>query len=176
MRRFLLILFAAASLAVPAAASAAPRFALWDLQTDLAAASRNAFGDVQAKPRAAVARHGTAIECAAWCRFGKGWLAFHAAPRVGAGDVATAAVGYSKKLGWHVRLTLKPSARRKWDRFAAVLRAGYRQRGVPDVLVVAAGERVVAAPFADQVHATSGVLTLTGFSKASAQALAAAVG
>jgi hypothetical protein len=169
------VLLALAALALPAAASAAtPRFAVYVLQTDLSHASRNTYGDVQVKPRAAVAGKGTVVECADWCRFGAGWLAFKpAAARLGSPDVSTAAVRYTKHKGWTVRLTLTRPAASKWTRLGRQLRTGEKLRGVPDVLVVVAGGQVAASPYASQVSAAGGVLTLTGFSRASAKALAA---
>src|SRR6059058_5423413 len=104
--RYLAIILTALALA-PSAAAATPSFTLWDLQTDLAHASRNAFGDVQVKPRAAVAPHGIPVRCAAWCRFGSGWLAFRADPHLKSADVAAAAVRYTRRLGWTVQLTLR---------------------------------------------------------------------
>lgn len=168
------LFLAVVALAVPAAASAAtPRFALYDLQSDLAHASRNGFGDVEVKPRTALAGKGTLVRCGTWCRFGAGWLAFRGGARLAAGDVSAAAVRYTKHKGWTVRLTLSPGAAAKWTRLAATLKAGAKLRGVPDVLVVVAGGEVAAAPYATQVTAAGGVLTLTGFSRASAKALAA---
>ena len=167
------VLLALAALTLPAAASAAtPRFAVYVLQTDLAHASRNTYGDVQVKPRAAVAGKGTVVECADWCRFGAGWLAFHGGARLAAGEVSAATARYTKHKGWTVALTLSPGAAAKWTRLAATLKAGAKLRGVPDVLVVVAGGQVAAAPYATQVTAAGGVLTLTGFSRASAKALA----
>ena len=168
--RQLAILVAALALA-PSAAAAKPSFKLWDLQTDLAHASRNSFGDVQVKPRAEIAPHGVPVRCAAWCRFGVGWIAFRADPHLRSADVEAAAVDYSKRLGWTVRLTLRPSAVARWNAFDRGLRLGAKQRGVADVLVVTVGDQIAAAPLADQIRAGKGVVTLTGFSRASAKAL-----
>jgi hypothetical protein len=166
------VLVAVLALAAPAAASAGtPRFALYDLQSDLAHASRNPYGDVAVKPRAALAGKGTLVRCATWCRFGAGWLAFKPGARLVPADVSAAAVRYTKHKGWVVRLTLARPALSKWTHLAQSLRAGAKLRGVPDVLVVVAGGQVAAAPFSTQVSATGGVLTLTGFSRASAKAL-----
>jgi hypothetical protein len=161
---------AALSLAGPAAA-AAPRFAVYDLQHDLAHASRNAFGDVAARPSGALAGHGTLVRCGGWCRFGDGWLAFAGRPRLGAVDVASVRAGFSRRLGWSVRVRLSPAGRREWTGFAAAARVAARRHGVPDVLVVVAGGQVAAAPLSSQVFAADGVLTLTGFSGAAARAL-----
>jgi hypothetical protein len=167
----LLALFAA--VAVPAASASTPRFAVYVLQSDLAGVSHNMYGDVQVKPQAAVAGKGTIVRCATWCRFGSGWLAFKgSAARLAPADASAAAVRYTKRKGWTVQLTLTHAAATKWTRLARQLKAGAKSRGVPAVLVVVAGGQVAAAPFASQVSATGGVLTLTGFSRASARALA----
>lgn len=172
MRR-LVLLACLAALALPGAAAAGtPRFALWDLQTDLAHASRNVYGDVQVKPRAAVAGHGTAVECGPSCRFGAGWLAFSARPRLSARDVSSATAGYSSRKGWFVRLTLRPAATAAWARFAKNVAHGAKLRGVPDVLIVVADGTIAASPLATQVSTARGTLTLTGFSRASAKLLA----
>jgi hypothetical protein len=172
--RVLSVLLATLALAGPAAAST-PRFGLWDLQVDLAHASRNAYGDVAAKPRAALSGKGTLVRCGTWCRLGPGWLAFHAKPRLAAADVRAAQVVYSKRLGWTVRATLTRAGLVGWTAFEreAALRA--RQRGVPDVLVVAAGSDVAATPLVSAVAASHGELVVTGFSRASAKAFAAAI-
>jgi hypothetical protein len=104
---------------MPAAAVAAvPRFALWDLQSDLANASRNEYGDVAVKPLAAVRGHGTVVRCATSCRFGSGWLAFAKPSRLRAGDVGSASVRYTRRLGWTVRVALRPAAQARWTAFA----------------------------------------------------------
>ena len=175
MRRLALPLVVLA-LAAPASAAAAPRFALWDLQTDLSTASRNVYGDVDVKPLGAVATRGTAVRCGAWCRFGSGWLAFRTAPRLDAADVAGARVAYARRKGWFVDLTLRPAAAPRWAAFAAHVRNGTKLRGVPDVLVVVAGGQIAASPLATQVTSARGVVTLTGFSRAGATALARLLG
>src|SRR4051794_31890582 len=155
------------------AAVAAPRFALWDLQSDLAHASRNPYGDVAVKPLAAVRGKGTLVRCATWCRFGDGWLAFSQEPRLSAADVAGATVRYTRRQGWTVRLALRSSARTRWSAFARNVTSQAKLRGVPDVLVVVAGGQIAASPLATQVSSSSaGVVTLTGFSRASARTLA----
>lgn len=167
--RYLAVAAAALLLAGPAAAGSG--FALYDLQTDLARASRNVYGDVQAKPHAALAGHGTLARCAAWCRFGAGWLAFRTEPRLQAADVSAAAMRFTKRKGWVVELSLRPIAQRRWAAFAQRLRAAAAERGVPDVLVVVAAGQVAAAPYSSQVGFAHGRVTLTGFSRASADAL-----
>jgi hypothetical protein len=153
-----------------AALALSPPFGIWDLQRDLAPTSRNGYGDVQPKPRAAL-RGKTFVRCGTWCRFGAGWLAFRTAPALGRGDVASATSGYSKRLGWHVRLELTSSGRRRWEAFVRRVRL----RGLPDVLVVAAGGEVAAAPLATEVSGLHGTVTLTDFTKASARAVVTAL-
>jgi hypothetical protein len=173
MRRLVLLLCLAA-LAVPAAAgAAAPGFGLWDLQTDLSHVSRNVYGDVDVKPLHALAGKGTAVHCAAWCRFGSGWLAFSKRSRLAATDVASAKFAYSKHKGWFVQLTLRPSAVTRWRAFVRNVSLGAKQRGVPDVIVVAAGGQIAAAPLSTQITSSGSVVTVPGFSRASAKALAA---
>jgi hypothetical protein len=169
--RLFAVALAFLTLAGPAAA-AGPQFGLYDLHTDLAGASRNTYGDVQVKPRAALAGKGTLALCGASCRFGAGWLAFRATPHLAAADVSAAQASYSRRLGWHVALTLRPAAQRRWAVFAARIAVGGKSRGVPDVLVVVANGTIAASPLASQVSARHGILTLTGFSRASARAVA----
>ena len=173
--RLLTVLVCALALAAPAAA-ATPPFGVFDLQTDLAAASRNAYGDVAAKPRAAVAGHGLVVHCGSDCRFGRGWLAFAVRPALTGADVTAARVRFSKRTGWTVALSLRPAAQARWAAFARRVAFAGRHRGVPDVLVVVARGEVVAAPLSTEVAASPGGVTLSGFSRASARALASAVG
>lgn len=159
------------------AAAAAPRFALWDLQSDLAHVSRNPYGDVAVKPLAAVRGKGVLVRCGTWCRFGDGWLAFSQEPRLATRDIAGATVRYSKRQGWTVRLSLRSSSRTRWSTFARNATSQATLKGVPDVLVVVAGGQVAASPLATQVSSSpGGVVTLTGFSQASATALAKLLG
>jgi hypothetical protein len=163
--------------AAPAAA-AAPRFALWDLQSDLSRASRNEYGDVAVKPAAALShvRGATLVRCATWCRFGRGWLAFAAPTHLSAADVSAASVRYTRRQGWTVRLSLRPAARARWAGFSGNLLHQAKLHGVPDVLVVVAAGQVAASPLATQVSSSGGVVTLTGFSRASARQVAKSLG
>jgi hypothetical protein len=153
-----------------AALALSPPFGIWDLQRDLAPPSRNVYGDVQPKPRAALPA-AMLVRCGTWCRFGAGWLAFRRPPALAGGDVATATSMDSKELGWHVRLELTPSGRRHWQAFVQRVRL----RGLPDVLVVAVRGEIAAVPLASQVTGLHGTVTLTGFTQASAKATAAAL-
>lgn len=159
-------------LAASLAAASAPVFGLWSLQADLANASKNTYGDVAVRPRAALAGTGTVVRCGASCRFGSGWLAFAKPSRLSARDVATASAAFTKRDGWSVRLELTAGGRGRWDTFVRQLRRNARARGVPDVLVVAGAGQVAAQPLATQVASKGGVVTLTGFSKAGALKLA----
>jgi hypothetical protein len=47
---------------------------------------------------------------------------------------------------------------------------------MPDVLVVAAGGQIAALPLATQISTAQGVVTLTGFSRASARQVAKSLG
>jgi hypothetical protein len=161
-------------LAGPAAA-ATPRFALFDLQSDLAHASRNPYGDVAVQPLSRLEGKGTLVRCATWCRFGSGWLAFAQPPRLSAADVAGATVRYTRRQGWTVRLSLRAAAQGRWTAFSRNVLAQAKLHGVPDVLVVVAGGEVAASPLATQVTSSKGVVTLTGFTQASAKALQKAV-
>jgi hypothetical protein len=172
--RLLTVLLCALALAGPAAA-AAPPFGVFDLQSDLAAVSHNTYGDVAVKPRAAVTGHGVLAHCGAWCRFGSGWLAFGVKPALGAADVTAARVQFSKRTGWTVALSLRPAAQARWAAFARRVAFAGRHRGVPDVLVVVAGGEIAAAPLATEVATTHGGVTLSGFSRASARAVASAL-
>ena len=169
MRTFVVLLTVLA-FAAPAAA-ATPRFALFDLESDLAPISRNPFGDIQVKPRVAIDGQGTLVRCATRCRFGNGWLAFRADPHLRIGDVTAATSGYSRKKGWTVQLTLRPAAVGRWTAFAKQMAADAKKRGVPDVLVVVAGGQISGALYSTQISAAHGQLTLAGLSRASATAV-----
>lgn len=176
--RYLAAVVGALLLNAAPATAAVPRFALWDLQSDLAHASRNAFGDVAVKPLAAVRGRGTLVRCATWCRFGDGWLAFAKPSRLAPADVASASMRYTRSQGWTVRLTLRPAARAGWVALSRSLSDEAKLKGVPDVLVVVAAGQVAASPLATQVTFSprAGVVTLTGFSRASARQVAKSLG
>jgi len=159
-----------------AALALSPPFGVWDLQADLAKVSHNAFGDVAVKPRGAVAGHGSVVRCGAWCRFGDGWLALSAPPALGRTDVSRAAARFDRKKGWMVELNLTGRGWTRWQSFARRADRNGRNRGVPDVLVVATSGQVAGTPLASQVVAAQGSVTLTGFTRASARAVAQALG
>lgn len=170
----MVVTLAALSLAGPAAA-ATPSFGIFDLQSGLAAVSHNAYGDVAAKPRAAVEGHGLLARCGSSCRFGSGWLAFGVQPALTRADVTAARAQFSKRTGWTVALSLRPAAQDRWAAFARRVAFAGRHRGVPDVLVVVARGEIAAAPLSTEVNAAHGGVTLSGFSRASARALVSAL-
>src|SRR3954451_316735 len=176
--RYLAVVVVAMLLTAAPAAAAVPHFGLWNLQTDLANASRNEYGDVTVKPAAALARVRGAelVRCGTSCRFGSGWLAFSKPSHLRAGDVSAAAARYTRKLGWTVRLTLRPAAAVRWTAFSRNLHAQAKLHGVPDVLVVVTAGAIAAAPFSTQVQSSKGVVTPTGFSQASARQVAKSLG
>jgi hypothetical protein len=165
-----LAIVAAALVAAPWAAAATPRFTLLDLH-DLAHASRNEYGDVQptkARPEAAIV-----VRCGSGCRFGAGWLGFRHGVGPTRADVrrASAAPG---RIGWSVRLTLTPRGRSRWQALAHLASRRAKHAGVPDVLPVAVGGRIVAAPLANEVRLAGRVLDLPGFSRSDARLAARA--
>jgi hypothetical protein len=165
--RNLAALVVALVVAAPAAA-ASPRFALLDLH-DLAHASKNAYGDVhptKTRPRAALV-----VRCASGCRFGAGWLGFARGVGPVAGDVRSASATRGR-FGWSVRLTLSPRGRSRWQAFARLARRHEQHAGVPDVLAVAVGGRIVAASYANDVGLAGRVLELPGFSRSEAKSVA----
>jgi hypothetical protein len=172
--RLIVVILAALSLAGPATA-ATPSFGVFDLQTDLAAASHNAYGDVAVKPRAAVEGHGVLAHCGSSCRFGSGWLAFGVRPALTRADVTAARAQFSKRAGWTVALSLRPAAQSRWAAFARRVAFAGKHRGVPDVLIVVARGEIAAAPLSTEVTAAHGGVTLSGFSRGSAKALASAL-
>ena len=159
-----------------AALALSPPFAVWDLQADLAKVSHNAFGDVAVRPHAAVAGHGSVVRCGAWCRFGDGWLAFAARPALGRADVSRATPRLDRGKGWTVELRLTRAGWARWQTFSRRAERRGARRGVPDVLIVTTSGQVAATPIASQVSAARGSVTLTGFTRASARAVARAVG
>src|SRR5690242_20362691 len=165
--RYLAVVVLALALAAPAAA-AVPRFGLFDLH-DLAKSSRNEFGDVKVAARQPSA--GFAVRCAAGCRFGSGWLAFtHAVgPDLGQVRSASAAAG---RIGWSLRLALNARGQSAWLAYQRVANRRDRNTGVPDVVTVVAGGRILGAAYAEQVRLRKGVLDLPGFTRANARAAA----
>jgi hypothetical protein len=176
--RILAVLAVALSLAGPAAA-AVPRFGVFDLDTDLARASLNTYGDVRVASRqAALARRApgaTIVRCGRDCRLGAGWLAFAKGPNLGAGDVAAAAARRVGGTLWKLRVTLTGRGSARWAAFSRRAAARARARGLPDVFAVVVQGSVVATPFASDARHTAGTLELRGFSRAAAEQAARAL-
>ena len=153
------------------ASAGAPRFALFDVHTDLAPASHNSFGDVKVwKRRAALAgraRGAALVRCGGACTFGPGWLAFSRRPALSAGDVA-AAKPRRAKLGWGIVLTLTPHGWSSWQRFSRQASLSGATRGVPDALAVVLDGDIVAQPLANQVRRGKTTVEIPGFSRANA--------
>jgi hypothetical protein len=153
------------------ASAGTPRFALFDVHTDLAHASHNAFGDVKIwKRQAALASraHGaTLVRCGGACTFGAGWLAFSRRPALSAGEVA-GAKAHRTKVGWSVVLTLTPHGWSSWKRFSRQASLSGATRGVPDALALVLEGNIVAQPLASQVLRAKTTVVIPGFSRANA--------
>jgi hypothetical protein len=153
------------------AAAGTPRFALFDVHTDLAQASHNAFGDVKIwKRQAALVRRAegaSVVRCGGDCTFGAGWLAFTGAPALSAGDVA-AAKAHRTKVGWSVALTLTTRAAASWTRFARRASLSSATRGVPDALALVLDGTIVAQPLASQVRQSKTAVQIPGLSRGNA--------
>jgi hypothetical protein len=161
------------SLVLTAGASAAtPRFALFDLRSDLAAASHNEFGDLKVwKDKAGlVSRAGgsTLVWCGTGCSLGAGWLAFARPAALVPADVASAATQHSKKLGWAVALTLTPRGHAHWRAFSRRAAASAARNGLPDALVLVLNGTIVAQPVANRLVAGTRTLVIPGLSRANA--------
>jgi len=167
----------AVSAAVLTLAAPTPRFAVYDLQADLAAASHNEFGDLRVwKQRAALAARApgaTLVHCAAGCRFGDGWLAFAKPPALVANDVAAAKAHRVRGPYWAVTLRMTPRGEGVWTAFARLAAERRARRGLPDVLVVVVNGAVLAQPYADQIG-SKGTLTVGGLTRSAAAVLVAA--
>ncbi len=158
------------------AAAGPPGFALFDVHSDLAAASHNAFGDVKVwKRQAALASraHGaTLVRCGSDCTFGPGWLAFSRPPTLSAADVLSAKARRST-FGWGVVVTLTSRGKTSLARFHRRASLSGKTRGVPDALVLVLDGTIVAQPLANQIvtnQIATGkpTLELPGFSRANA--------
>ncbi len=152
------------------ASAATPRFAVFDVRTDLAAPSHNVYGDVKVwKVRAALARRAagaTLVRCGPDCTFGSGWLAFSRSPGLGPTGIS-AAKARRTKFGWAVVLTLTPRGADGWRRFSRQAVLSGKTRGVPDPLVLVLDGTIVAQPLANQVAGTA-ALVVPGLSRANA--------
>jgi hypothetical protein len=172
MRLMLLTAVVLGALAVAGGASAGtPSFALFDVHTDLAHASHNAFGDLKIwKREAALAKRATGatiVHCGGSCTFGSGWLAFAAAPALSARDVSSAKA-HRTRVGWSIVLTLTPRGWSSWKVFSRRASLSGATRGVPDALVLVLGGEIVAQPLTDQVLHGKTTLAIPGLSRANA--------
>jgi hypothetical protein len=151
--------------------AATPAFALFDVHTDLANASHNAFGDVKIwKRKTALASrvHGaTLVHCGGACTFGEGWLAFTASPALLAADVV-AAKAYRTKVGWSVVVTLTPHGQSSWKIFNRRASLSGATRGVPDALAIVLNGDIVAQPLTNQLRHGKTSVELPGLSRANA--------
>jgi hypothetical protein len=173
MRLSLLLPAAAlAALALAGGASAAtPRFALFNVHSDLAAASHNSFGDVKIwKRESALASRtdgATLVRCGGDCTFGAGWLAFSKKPALSAGDVVSAKT-HRTKSGWSVVLGLNAHGTAAVEAFKRMTALSAKTRGVPDALVLVLDGTIVAQPLADQIHPGKTTVEIPGFSRGNA--------
>jgi hypothetical protein len=173
MRFFPLVLVAALGALVLAggASAAAPRFALFDVHTDLAHASHNTFGDVKVWKRQAAlesrARGATIVHCGSACTFGAGWLAFSAAPALSARDVVSAKA-YRTTVGWSIVAILTPRGVSRWKSFSHRAALSGATRGVPDALVIVLDGDIVAQPLTDQLRRGKTSVEIPGLSRANA--------
>jgi hypothetical protein len=153
------------------ASASTPRFALFDVHTDLAQASHNVFGDVKIwKRQAALASRvngATLVHCGGACTFGAGWLAFANSPGLSAADV-TGAKAYRTKVGWSVVVTLTPRGVSHWNAFSRRASRSGAKRGVPDALVLVLDGDVVAQPLTDQLRHGKTSVEIPGLSRANA--------
>jgi hypothetical protein len=180
LSRLLLVTCLGALVLAGGASAATPHFALFDVHTDLAHASHNAFGDVKIWKRQAAlasrARGATLVHCGGDCTFGPGWLAFSASPALSAGAV-TAAKTRRTKVGWSVVLTLTPHGSSGWESFSRRASLSSATRGVPDALVLVLNGDIVAQPLVSQVSKQpvskrSTTIEIPGLSRANARRVA----
>jgi hypothetical protein len=153
------------------ASAGTPRFALFDIDTDLAGPSHNTYGDVKVwKRQAALAgrtRGAALVRCASDCTFGPGWLAFSRAPALSAGDVVAAKARRSKQ-GWGVVLTLSPRGWASWKGFSRRAWLSGNTHGVPDALVLVLNGTIVAQPLANHLRQGKTTVEVPGLTRANA--------
>jgi hypothetical protein len=154
------------------ASAAAPRFALFDVHTDLASASHNTFGDVKVwKRQAALAsrtRGATLVHCGNACTYGSGWLAFTGTPSLSAADIVSAKA-YRTKTGWSVVVILTPRGMTRWKAFDHKAALSGSTRGVPDPLALVLDGDVVAQPLNDQLRHGKTSVEIPGLSRTNAR-------
>jgi hypothetical protein len=154
------------------ASAAAPRFALFDVHTDLANASQNTFGDVKIWKRPAAlakrANGATLVHCGKACTYGAGWLAFSGTPSLLAADVVSAKA-YRTKVGWSVVVILTPGGMTRWQAFDRKAARSGSTRGVPDALALVLDGDVVAQPLNSALRHGKTSVEIPGLSRANAQ-------
>jgi hypothetical protein len=154
-----------------AASAGAPRFALFNVHSDLAAASHNSYGDVKVwKRESALARRAnraTLVRCGSDCTFGAGWLAFSQKPALSAGDVVSAKTRRTKS-GWSVILRLSPHGTAAVAAFRRITALSAKTRGVPDALALVLDGTIVAQPLADQIRHGKATVEIPGLSHGNA--------
>ena len=160
---------------VSGASAATPRFALYDVHTDLAAASHNDFGDVKVwTDRSGLAARvdgATLVRCGRDCTYGAGWLAFAHGPALSAGDVASAKARHAHG-AWSVVLTLTARGQTRFAAFDKKATARGARRGVADALALVVDGEIVAQPLENQLKRGKTTLELPGFRRAQALAVA----
>jgi hypothetical protein len=169
-----------AALALAGGASAGtPRFALFDVHRDLAAASHNVFGDVKVWKRSSAlagrARGATLVRCARDCTFGAGWLAFSRRPSLSASNVVSAKARRTRT-GWSVVLGLDTGGTAALARFRRLAAISGKTRGVPDALALVLDGTIVAQPLANQIHQSKATVEIPGLSRANARLVAKLLG
>jgi hypothetical protein len=156
-----------------------PRFALFDVHTDLAHASHNVYGDVKIwKGQPALARRAegaTLVRCGRDCTFGAGWLAFSGGPAISADDVKSAKA-YRTNAGWSVVAVLTPRGLSHWQAFSRRAALSGKTRGVPDALALVLDGSIVAQPLTDQLRHGKTSVEIPGLSRANALRVAQLLG
>ena len=176
--RFLAVSLVALVVAGPASA-ATPRFAVYDLASDVGRASHNDFGDISVSAsRASLTRraHGaTVVRCGSDCRLGRGWIAFGKRSTLRASDVRSARA-HSSSFGWAVTLQLSARGAAAWASLDRAAFARGKRSGVPDVFAVVLDDTIYALPYATDAHQKGRSLELAGFTQAGARAAAKLLG
>jgi hypothetical protein len=161
------------------ASAATPRIALFDLRTDLAQASRNAFGDLQvSKSRPGLAERApgaTLVRCAGDCTYGNGWLAFKGEPALTDRDIVSAQAHRFHKVLWAVSVKLSPAGMTRWTAFSRRAARAAKERGVPDALVLAVDGSVAGQPLANQIRRSGRTLEIIALSRSDAARTAKAL-
>ncbi|HVA30348.1 MAG TPA: hypothetical protein VMU58_03685 [Gaiellaceae bacterium] len=180
MRLTLIAATCFAALALASGASAGlPRFAIFDVRTDLAAASHNEYGDVKVwKREAALAKRthgGLLVRCGGDCTFGAGWLAFVHGPALAAADVASAKATHSRA-GWNVVLTLTSKGHARLAGFTTKAKARAARRGIADPLALVLDGSIVAQPLQTQLQRGKTTVAIPGLTRATALRVAKLLG